>query len=99
MRPNLMSDPHSTRYRFGRDIVMRDIEGGLVVVDLGGGGTWKVNDTGAAICHEIERGAAVAEIVGAVEARFHVSNEVAARDVGRLLAELEAQGLVEKTSP
>jgi len=94
-----MSDPHPTRYRFGRDVVMRDIEGGLVVVDLGTGGTWKVNDTGAAICREIERGATPAEIGVAIEKRFHVSTDVALRDVGRLLAELEAQGLVEKTVP
>jgi hypothetical protein len=94
-----MSDPHPTRYRFGPDVVMRDIEGGLVVVDLGSGGTWKVNDTGAAICREIERGATVPEIGAVVAARFQVSSEVAVRDVGRLLGELEGQGLVQKTSP
>jgi hypothetical protein len=83
------------RYRVAKDVVMRDVDGGLLLVNLASGGTWKLNATGAAVCREIERECSGQEVESRIQERFAVPPDVLSRDIEALIASLLAQGLIE----
>lgn len=87
--------PPGQRYRMAKDVVMRDVDGGLLLVNLATGATWKLNATGAAVCREIERECDRHELQSRLQERFAVPPDVLARDIGALVTSLLAQGLVE----
>jgi len=93
-----MGSAPATLYRLSSDVVTRDIDGGLVLVNLATGGTWKLNETGAELCRVLERGASLEEMSAALVRRFGVTAEVAGPDARRLLEALTAQGLVGPTA-
>lgn len=88
--------PETTaRFQLAPDVVTRQIDDGLLLVNLETGLTWKVNRVGAAICRRLDGAIEVAEIVAALEREYAVSTDVVRRDVDALLAELQKQGLVQ----
>lgn len=77
------------------DVVINDIEDGLLVVNLETGKTWKLNRVGAAVCHGIERGGDLEGIATEVAVRYGVEVANVKRDIEALIADLRQEGLVE----
>ena len=85
----------SARLQFSADVVTRDIDEGMLLVNLDTGKTWKLNRVGAAVCRCIEQGADLPTIATAVADRYGVDAGAVQRDVDALIADLRKEGLVE----
>ena len=83
-------------FRVSSPRVMHEtIEGEVIVIDLTTGSYYSLRGSGAAVWEAIERGSSEGEIVRALGERYDAPAAEIASAVGRLLGELEAQGLVE----
>jgi len=83
------------RFRFSPDVVTRELDEGVLLVNLETGQTWKLNHVGAAVCRGIEQGADLPHITGDVAGRYGVDVATARRDIDLLVAALRQQGLLE----
>jgi|GEM_PF-6488292 len=83
------------RLQLCSDVVINDIEDGLLVVNLETGKTWRLNRVGAVVCHGIERGSDPDSIASEVATKYAVDLATVKRDVSALIAELRKEGLVE----
>lgn len=87
------------RYRAGPNVVSRNIpEGGLLLVDLGTGTTWRVNQVGADVFRALASAPSLTELVEDLRGKYDVDSAVLLKDIDGLLAELSRQGLVEMVS-
>jgi len=71
------------------------IEGEVIVIDLTTGSYYSLRDASADIWREIESGADEARIGAALEHRYEGPRAEIQAEVGRLLDELAAEGLIE----
>jgi len=83
------------RFQLSPDVVVNEIEGGSLVVDLESGKTWKLNPVGAAVCRGLERGDDLPRIASEVAARYGVAVATVTRDIDALIVELRREGLVQ----
>jgi hypothetical protein len=83
------------RLQLCSDIVISDIEGGVLVVNLESGKTWKLNSVGAAVCHGLEQGGELDTIATAIATQYDVEVATVRRDIDALIADLRKEGLVE----
>jgi Coenzyme PQQ synthesis protein D (PqqD) len=72
------------------------IEGEVILIALDTGTYYSLRESGADVWAGIEQGAAEGEILEALAQRYDASPEEMRPAVGTLLAELEAEGLVEE---
>lgn len=93
-----LSGPDASRLQLCSDVVTRDIDEGVLVVNLETGRTWKLNQVGAAVCRGIERGDDLPRIASDVAERYGVEAATVRRDVDALVSQLREQGLVEPRS-
>ncbi len=70
-------------------------QGGLLLVDLGTGTTWRVNQVGADVFRLLGRPLSLTELVQDLRGKYDVDSAVLTKDIDGLLAELSRQGLVE----
>jgi hypothetical protein len=90
--------PVNSRFRVNNPhVISETIQGEVIVIHLETGSYYSLRDAGAEIWNAVERGAAPDEIVDALAARYEGSREEMAESCRRLLAELEAEGLVAPT--
>ena len=82
------------RFRMSGDIVTRDFEDGILVVNLESGKTWKLNQVGGTVCRGIEAGRDLEQIVAELHRRYGVAEESLRKDVGALIGSLEKEGIV-----
>ncbi len=83
------------RYRVCPNVVSRNTsQGGLLLVDLATGTTWRVNQVGADVFRLLVRPLMLTELVEELRGKYEVDAAVLTRDIGGLLAELSGQGLV-----
>src|SRR5438445_9797154 len=92
-------DQPTARFRIDPDVVIREIDEGLLLVNLQTGATWKLNQVGAEICRRLDGSADVASIVAELDRRYQVGAERLWRDVDALLGDLRQQGIVHSVSP
>jgi len=85
----------SARFRVAADVATREIEGGLLLVNLESGATWRLNQVGAAVARKLDGLTDVAAIVGDLDRRYGAGVARLERDVVELLVELQRHGLVE----
>jgi len=83
------------RFQLCPEVVISDIEAGLLVVNLETGKTWKLNRVGAAVCHGIEEGRDLDGIATDVATRYGVEMADVKRDIETLIADLRKEGLVQ----
>jgi hypothetical protein len=76
------------------DVVTRDFDDGILIVNLDSGKTWKLNQVGAAVCRGIEAGTDLAQVVAELQRRYGVALETLRKDVDALVANLEKEGIV-----
>jgi len=91
MAPALGAD----RLQLSSDVVINDIEEGLLLVNLDTGKTWKLNRVGAAVCHGLEQGSDLDSIANQVATQYGVEAATVRRDIDALVADLRREGLVE----
>jgi len=85
----------TVRLQLSPDVVTRDLDEGVLLVNLENGKTWKLNHVGATVCRGIEQGADLAAITAQVADRYAVDAAVVQRDIDTLIADLRREGLVE----
>jgi Coenzyme PQQ synthesis protein D (PqqD) len=85
-----------TRYRARTDdLLWRDMDRELIILDLSGSTYFTLNDTGAYLWERLVSGGATeGELVDAVVAEFAVERGAAARDAAEFLHNLESRGLL-----
>src|SRR3954462_3887393 len=93
-----MTEP-SARFRVASDVAVREIDGGLLLVNLENGKTWKLNQVGAAVVRALDGAAAVADVAANIARQFAAPFETVGPDVEALIEELRGQGLVEAVAP
>lgn len=72
----------------------RRVEDEIVILDIGSGRYFGLNDVGAIIWDRLEDNCSQDELVDAVVADYDVDREEASRDVGELIDQLILSGLV-----
>ncbi len=81
-------------YSIGEDVLAAHLEGEAVLLDFKTKRYYRLNATGAAIWQGLEQRLEPAAIVDSLVEQFDVDAAVARPEVTRLLAELQAQGLL-----
>ena len=89
-----MSLHDEQRVTASNKVLSRVFDGDAVLLDLGSGSYFGLNEVGSCIWQALERGATVAELLAAVLAGFEVDEETARRDLSALLEDLSARGLI-----
>jgi len=84
----------NSRVRRSGDVLHRDLEGEAVLVDLGSGRFFGLDEVGTRIWAGMEREASVESLVDLVVAEFRVGRDRAERDLLALLRDLAKRGLV-----
>ena len=85
-----------TRLRPAQKLPARSLAGETVMVDPRRRKVFLMNTVGGVVWAGVERGASAGEIRADVVKRFRVTDEQAAADIAKFVAELEAAGLVER---
>ncbi len=88
-------------YSRAEDFAVRSIAGETILVPIRSGvadldSIFLLNETGSMVWEMVDRIASLDELVDAVEARFVVDREAAARDVAEYLSTLEQAGLIRR---
>ncbi len=68
----------------------------VVVLDLGGGKYYSLDEVGAVIWEKLTSGLSLGEVVEQIAAAYDVDEETALRDARRITGELVAAGLLER---
>ena len=89
-----MRDAGSQVFTPSPKVLARVLDGEAVLLDLGGGTYFGLNEVGSTIWSAVEGGATLDELVATVVSTYDVSPELVRRDVATLIDELRARGLV-----
>jgi len=76
------------------DVVWRDINGEIVVLNCDSGNYYLLNKTGSLIWKLIERNTTQNEVVKKIKQKYKVSQSQAAKDVGTLINHLKQESLI-----
>ena len=82
------------RLRVGDDVVFRELDGEAVILNLGSGIYFGLDDVGTRFWQLIEQDGRVALALEALESEYDVETEVLRADVDRLVAALVEKGLM-----
>jgi hypothetical protein len=84
----------NTAVRIREDVVWREIEGEIVLLDLAGSMYYTVTASGAFLWPHLIAGSTPAALVDLLASRFSLDQGSAQRDVSAFLEALTAQGLL-----
>jgi hypothetical protein len=84
----------ASRIKRGRDVLHRELEGEAVLVDLGTGRFYGLDEVGMRVWHGLGRETRVSTLVDRVVKEFEVSRPRAEKDLLALLRELARRRLV-----
>lgn len=84
-----------SRFRPGPQVHARTFDGEMVVIDLGHGKYFSLDEVGAVMWEKLTGGLSVGEVATAIRDDFDVDEATAGRDVQRLAEQLVAAGLLE----
>jgi hypothetical protein len=76
------------------EVLSREIDSGLILVDMAGGRCWELNEVGAFLWNAIGSPIPLHRVCSEIVQRFDVSDEIAKRDIVLTLGELLSAGLV-----
>lgn len=86
-----------TAFRVNEDVIFRELDGEVVLLDLASGRYYGLNAVGARVWAVIAAGGGVDDAVATVAAEFDAPEPEIAADVAALLDDLVARGLVART--
>jgi hypothetical protein len=84
------------RFRPAQQVHARRFDGETVVVDLGGGKYFSLDEVGTAIWDHLASGLSLAETAQKILDGYDVDADTARRDVERMAGELVGAGLIER---
>ena len=87
------------RLRISPGVVFEELGSRTVILDLGAGSYFELNETGSRVWHLIEENRAVEEIRATLMSEFKQPAAVIERDLDQLIQALTARGLVEVNHP
>ena len=79
------------------DVVSRRLGDTIVLVNLADNAIYELNRTGARAMELITTGAAIEQIVSQLSSEFAADRKTIADEIGRLVGDLEAAGLISRT--
>lgn len=87
--------------KINENFVLREVAGSWVVIPIGEksvdfNGMMNLNETGAFLWRELEKGAETEELVAAMTAEYEVSAETAAKDIDEFIEVLKKAGCIEE---
>lgn len=86
----------SERFRVTSQVHARRFDDEVVILDLGQGEYFSLGAVGATVWELVQNGATLDDAVSGVVARYEVDEATARGDVGALVADLVAAGLLER---
>lgn len=86
----------TARFRLASQVHARRFDDEIVILDLGHGEYFSLGAVGATVWETLQRGATVDDAVSTVVARYEVDEATARGDVGALVDDLVAAGLIER---
>jgi len=89
----------ASRVRRGRDVLHREVEGEAVLVDLGSGRFFGLDEVGTRVWDRLDTEATVASLVDRVVEEFEVARPRAEKDLLALLREMARRRLVTVLPP
>jgi len=87
-----------THYRRQPGILLREIDGELLLLNSATDSYYGLNAAGAAMYQSLVDGASVDETIGRVCQEFEVDEATVSNDLSSLLSDLLAKGLLEEVS-
>ena len=87
------------QWRPSKDLVLQRVDDGIILVQLGSDRIYALNTTGARVWELVAKGCTPDEIKRRLASEFRVAPTRLNRDLAKILASLEAQGLVERKRP
>lgn len=91
--------PDDLRFRCREGVLVREIEGQAVVLDLHSRQYFSLNETGLRVWQLLSRGDSLGAMLAALQVEFDAPPELQRSDVEELLASLEGAGLVARLEP
>jgi hypothetical protein len=84
------------RFRLSQQVHARRFDGETIILDLGAGKYFSLDEVGAAIWERLGNGLSVGEVAEQILVEYDVDPQTARGDVERMARELLAAGLLEK---
>jgi hypothetical protein len=81
-------------FKLSPDIVFRDLDGEAVILDLATGTYFGLNEVGTRVWQLLDEGRDLSQVVETVALEYHADRATIARDVTRLIEDLQARRLV-----
>ena len=86
-------------YRVSHMVRSTHNEDGGIILDIQKGRLLRLNHTGSAIFQQVEGAQTELQIIERISRDYHLSYEVARKDVTNFMQSLEAQGLICRHAP
>ena len=86
--------PRDARLFRNRQIIESEVDGEILALDVDGGECYGFNSVASSVWRLLENEMSMAEICGALVSEYDVDPETCEAEVGRLLEDLRAAGLV-----
>jgi hypothetical protein len=90
-------DPRNFRYRRRPEVLVRELDGEAVLLDLASGRYFGLNGTGRRLFELLDGERTVADLEDELATEFDAPRQTLASDVRSILETLLAEGLVERT--
>ncbi len=81
-------------YKLSPDVVFRDLDGEAVILDLATGTYFGLNEVGTRVWQLLDEGRDLSQVVETVALEYDADRATIARDVARLIEDLQARRLV-----
>ena len=94
-----MAIADTARFSPTSHVLSRTLAGEAVLLDLGGGQYFGLDEVGTLVWEALDRGETLGEASAGVVARYEVAPEVARADVEALVTELLERALLTKVEP
>ncbi len=101
MIPNTPASPvgPETRFRAAEHVYARELDGELVLLDLGGGEYYALDEIGARLWRGLERDGTAQAVAAELEDEYDVPPEILLRDLVALAQDLVQRGLLIPAAP
>jgi hypothetical protein len=93
-----MTIDETTRARAVRHVFAREFDGELVLLDIGKGDYYGLDEIGAKLWQGLAGGQSIAEIVDSLVGQYEVDRATLSDDLIALVRDLVSRGLLEATS-
>jgi hypothetical protein len=86
-------------FKLSHDVVFRDLDGEAVILDLATGTYFGLNEVGTRVWQLLDEGRDLSQVVETVALEYDADRATIARDVARLIEDLQARRLVVSDGP